>query len=103
MWVRRTTSSRPPENPLRCCSVARARAAIVAAAGAETAAAAATATARLALFSDVDAPGAAVEIHSVHSGDGSLRIRVVGHADEAETARTAAVAIDHDLGFDDLA
>src|SRR6185503_5271831 len=83
----------------------------IATAAAATAAAAvfapATATTtRRAVFaraSDVDGQGATIQLGAIHRRDGLLGLLGRTHGDKSETARTAAHAVHHQVGFDDRA
>jgi hypothetical protein len=87
-------------------------AAIAPAAAAEAAIAAASsltittktsaARARLALLGFVHAQRTAVEIRPVQLRDGSARGVFARHHDERETARTAGLTIEHELGLENL-
>ena len=70
-----------------------------------TATAAATATTRtfFTRAGDVDREGATVHFLAVQGFNGSLRLIGRTHRDEAETARTTAQAIHHQVGFHDRA
>jgi hypothetical protein len=69
---------------------------------------AATATTTTALWGtvfaragDVHGHGTAIQRGAIESVNGFLRFFRAGHGDKAETAGTAASAVDHEVSFDD--
>src|SRR6185369_11917714 len=87
-------------------AAATAAAATTTAAAATAAAAAAVATtaatttgAGLALLGNADAERTTFEVRTVELGDRFLSVCVAAHGDEREAARTARLAVNHQLGL----